>query len=148
MSAKPAWSGRQTGAVVLELALVALLLFMLLVGTVEFGGLMYTSMAVVSAAHAGAQYGAQSVTNSADLAGIEQAARDDANSLPGFTASALRRCQCSAGGSVDCRVTCAGGEQPSIYVEITTRARNNSVIVYTGLPLLSTVRAKAVMRAR
>lgn len=88
------------GNAIIELCLLLPLLFALLIGAVEFGRFAYASIEVSNAAHAGAQYGAQSHATASDNAGMIQAAKNDAADIEGLTvttsaASGASLCVCS-----------------------------------------------------
>jgi Flp pilus assembly protein TadG len=85
----------QRGQSVVEVALMTPLLLLLLVGTIEIGRYAYYGIEVSSAARAGVQYGAQSLADSKDLAGITQAAQKDAPEVSGMDVTATNQCACS-----------------------------------------------------
>jgi len=69
----------ESGDSLVEMALsISLIGLPLLVGTVEMGTMMYGSIEVSNAAHAGAEYGMMSSTYAADSAGIVSAAQGEA----------------------------------------------------------------------
>jgi len=67
----------QSGQSLYEMALLAPLLLTLLLGVIELGRYAYISILVANAARAGAAYGAQSLTHSADATDIAIAATND-----------------------------------------------------------------------
>ncbi len=69
----------ERGSAVVEVAFVFSFMFLPLVaGTAEVGRLVYQSIEVENAAHAGAAYGAQSTTLAASTSGITTAAQEEA----------------------------------------------------------------------
>jgi Flp pilus assembly protein TadG len=69
----------ESGSSLVEVALcVSLVGLPLFVGTVEMGSMMYGSIEVSNAAHAGAEYGMMSATFAADNAGVIRAAQGEA----------------------------------------------------------------------
>jgi Flp pilus assembly protein TadG len=64
----------ETGAALVELALVSFVLVVVMVGTIDLGRVFYTAMVVTNAARAGAMYGAQSVGTSGNTSAMESAA--------------------------------------------------------------------------
>ena len=88
--------GRRTlaecGQSVAEMALITPVLLLLLVGTIEIGGFASYGIEVSNAARAGVQYGAQSLVDSKDAAGIAQAARNDAPELAKMNVNATNSC--------------------------------------------------------
>jgi Flp pilus assembly protein TadG len=131
----------------IELALVTPLALLLLAGVLDFALLLRTSTSLADAARAGAQYGAISVTNSTDIAGMQSAAVNAAPQLTGVTATAVRSCQCSDGSAVSCSGSCAGGRM-LIYVNVTARASSSAIWSYPGLPFSGDTTATAKMRVQ
>ena len=130
-----------------EFALVAPVLLLLLAGVLDYSLALRTAIAVTDAARAGAEYGSVSAANAADIAGMQTAAHNAVPNLTGMTATAVRSCKCSNGSAVSCTGTCASGPM-SIYVEVTTQASALNAFSYPGLSFSGAVSAKAVMRAR
>src|ERR1700740_3820507 len=69
----------QSGQTLLEVAWMLPFLLLLAVGVIKIGRFAYISILVGNAAHAGAIYGAQNLTLSADGPGIKAAALNDFN---------------------------------------------------------------------
>jgi Flp pilus assembly protein TadG len=135
---------QQRGQSLVELALVLPLLLLLLVGVIEIGRFAYYSILVSNAARAGAQYGAQSLTTSADSAGIGIAAKN--NALPTLTVTPTQSCGCSANSLGGCPTgsVCAN---PLVYVEVKAEMRNfSSLFSYPGLPATITLTNTVKMR--
>jgi len=107
----------------LEFALVAPLLLLLLAGVLDFSMLLRTAACAADAARAGTEYGSKSATAAADTAGMQAAALDAAPGVTGMTATATRSCKCSDGSAVSCGGTCASGKM-MIYVRVTTHIPN------------------------
>jgi Flp pilus assembly protein TadG len=140
------------GGALHELALVAPLLALLLLGLTELGRFAYFSILVANAASAGVQYGAQTLETANDSTGMANAAENDAgvgvlNPSPAPTSY----CECypSPGSSFTCPTaapTCTSGNHPVYYVQVTTQGTFSSLFHYPGLPTSVTVSRKAVMR--
>jgi len=62
------------GIALVELTMALPALVLLLVGAADFGRVFYTALELQAAARAGAEYGANNLTNSSDSAGIRTAA--------------------------------------------------------------------------
>ena len=116
---------RTRGQAAVELAFSVPLLIVLLLVVVEAGRICLVAVALSSAARAGVQYGAQSLTTVSDTAGMQNAAKADAPNLTGMTATGSYYCQCSDGSastclSTDCCVqspphVCQGGYQRDLH---------------------------------
>src|SRR5690348_8121211 len=107
------------GSVAVEFALLAPVLAGLAVSAWDFGNCFLESERLASAARAGAQYGIQTAAHATDFAGMQQAARNDANdsdNMLGVTATQV--CSCPGGTSVACTGSCPGVPQPSFYVKL------------------------------
>ena len=86
--------GREDGSALVELALTLPLLVLILAGAVDFARVFYTSIALTSAARAGAQYGSNTLAQTGDLTGMQTTAVNSVNT-PGIAAVATRSCQCA-----------------------------------------------------
>jgi Flp pilus assembly protein TadG len=136
------------GQSVVEIALVTPMLLLLLVGTIEIGRYAYYGIEVSSAARAGVQYGAQSLADSKDLAGITQASRNDAPEVPGMNVTATDQCACSNSPAsfVGCPARgCAPGHA-LVFLRVDTTANIRPLFRYPGLPVAFTARGQAIMR--
>jgi Flp pilus assembly protein TadG len=133
----------RNGQTVLELALLLPLLLLLLVGVVEIGRYAYFDILISNAARAGAQYGAQSLIQAADVNGIRSAAQNDG--LNSMTITAVQQCGCVAGGLGGCP-SGAVCPQPLIYVQVTASNTFNSLFSYPGLPRSMNLSSTVTMR--
>ena len=138
---------RTAGTALVEFAIVAPFLLLLLAGVLDYGMALSTAAAVASAARAGAQYGASSVAHSGDPAGIRAAASNAAPDVKNLTVSSVQSCQCSGGGAVSCAGTCANGKIV-VYVQVTARATSPAIFTYSGLGFTGATSTKASARAQ
>ncbi len=152
----------ERGSVLAEFAIVLPIVLLMIVGAVDFGRLWVLASASANAAHAGAQYGAQSAPLSADMNGILAAATSDLLSsamvqsggdesgmtIADFTITPERYCECSGGADIDCTDTCGGGTKPSVFVRVQIDSTLETIFDYPGLPSDIPVSRVAVMRAR
>ncbi len=113
------------GAAVIEFALIAPVLLLMVVGAIDIGTFIYQKMQLQSAARAGAQFAIQSDASISDSAGIANAAQIASElDFTGVTLTTTQFCACSDGieSAVDtsgsCTGTCAGGEFPGLYVRV------------------------------
>jgi len=134
----------QRGNALLELALFSTALFLLLFGVADFARIFHSSEIVAGAARAGAQFGLLSAADSADLAGMKQAALN--NGPAGMQATAERYCQCpSTGKRVSCTASCEGSA-PNGYVHVTTELPFDTLIRWPGIPGSQTLKGAAILR--
>ena len=135
------------GQAATELALVAPVLAVLLVGTADFARAFYFHQEVIAAARAGAQYGSQSTTTAADTSGISTAALANGTNVPGLTASSSV-CTCGAPPPQTACGTgyCNGANVQSSYITVTASAAFNTLVNYPGIPHTTTMSGTAIMQ--
>jgi Flp pilus assembly protein TadG len=134
------------GQSLIELALVAPLFILLLIGAAEFGRLAYAGIEVSNAARAGVQYGAQSHTTASDNSGMQLAATNDAANIAGVSATATHSCSCADGSSSTCAATDCSASRIIEFVQVNTTATVDPLLYYPGLPHTFTMRGQAIMR--
>ncbi len=141
-----AFTHRQEGSALIELALLLPVFVMLLVGSIDFGRAFYASIEVASAAQAAACYGTQQPS---DLAGMRAAAALDASEINNLTTNVSTGCQCADGSSVQ-----PGCQSPPTsctanivtYVQVTTSSTYSPMLHYPGLPATFNLQGNARMR--
>ena len=144
--------GDDAGQSFVELALIAPIFFLLLLGATEFARLAYANIEISNAARAGVAYGAQSITTASDTPGIRAAATNDGADVTGLSVAATQFCSCSNAAStqVSCSsapTTCsASGARVLNYVQVNTTATVDPLIHYPGLPTTFTLNGQAIMR--
>jgi Flp pilus assembly protein TadG len=131
-----------------EFALIAPLLLLLVAGAVDYSMLMRSAIAVGDAARAGAEFGSLNTTNASNTAGMQSTALNAAPDINGISASAAKVCKCSSGSTVNC----GGGTCPSgpvrTYVQVTVKTTINPIFSYPSLGFTGAVIATATMRAQ
>jgi Flp pilus assembly protein TadG len=136
------------GTALAEMALIAPLLLMLLLGLIEAGKVGDYAIRVANAARAGVQYGAQNEATAGDAQGMQNAATADAQ-YAGITAVAAPTfCACADGTASTCSQGDCATSHRLQWVEVTASG------TYTGLdsplvpPLLRsiTISQTAIMR--
>jgi len=144
----------ESGQTLVEFALVLPLLVLFVIGAVEMGRLVYMSIGVTNAAHAGAQYGCQNTAVAGDVAGMRTAAAADVPDLLGadkgnLTTTASSYCQCSDGSSANSSCTtppaCTGTHLVQ-FVSVSTTASYTPWFPYPGIPSSVTLHGSAVMQ--
>jgi Flp pilus assembly protein TadG len=137
----------ESGASLIELALVMPMLLLFLFGVVDFGRAYFLQLEVAGAADAGATYGSQYAT---DAAGITSAAKLDAPDVPGGVATTSSwGCECSDGTSVT--PSCSSAPSCPInlvyYVTVTTSATYHPLFPWPGIPSPISLSASTTMRS-
>ena len=135
------------GGALVEFALAAPLLLLLLAGVLDYGRALTKATAIANAARIAAQYGSSSPASAVDTTGIRAAAIDSAPGFSGLTVTSLQTCQCSGGSSVSCGGNC-GGAKMLMYVQVTVQATSSAIFSYSGLPFTGNIAAQATMRAQ
>ena len=150
----------------LELAFALPILLVLTAGLIEVGRFAYIAIVVGNAARAGAAYGAQHPTSSADTSGISNAAQKDFNSAtsgaPSNGQSTLNvtsstACGCDNGGTVtsapSCDIniysaagTCSSGAHWVITLTVTASGTYTPLFHYPGISNSFAVSNTAKMR--
>lgn len=139
------------GQAATELALMAPVLSLLLVGGADFARVFYMNQEIVAAARAGAQYGSQSVTTAVDTTGIRAEALANGANVPGIAAnSSYCTCQSPAPtGQVTCATGyCKGANSQANYVTVTTTATFTTLVNYPGIPHVTSLSGTAVMQVQ
>ena len=137
---------RATGQASVELALSVPLLIVLLLVVVEAGRVCVVAVSLSSAARAGVQYGAQSLTTVSDTAGMQNAAKADAPNLTAMTATGSYYCQCSDGTASTCLATDCATSHRLTYVKVITSATYTPIVNWPGIPTSTNLTSQAIMR--
>lgn len=137
----------ETGGALVETALTAPLLTMLILGAAEFARVAYTAIEVTSAAQAGVTYGAQSGLTASDTAGIQWAATHDGGDVKSLTVSTPILGYICSDGSAS---TGASGDCANSHMEETvtvkTQATVDPIMHLPGLPTSYTLYGQAVQK--
>jgi Flp pilus assembly protein TadG len=140
-------AGREQGSAVIELAMMTPLLVLLLLCAFDFGRVFHAAMSVSGAAHAGANYGAQSIIRVMDFTGMENTALQHAPGM-GISASATRICRCAGtAAAVSCTTTCATPPM-RVYASVTATRTFTTAVDYPGIPTPIAITRTAEMRAQ
>ena len=135
------------GQAIAELALIAPLMVLLLIGLVELARYATFSIEVSNAARAGVQYGAQNLVVANDNVAMQNAALADAANLgAGLTATATHFCTCANGTASTCQPTDCSGSHRLVYVQVDTSETFMSMLHYPGVLNSLQIKGHAVMR--
>ena len=163
-------SAGDRGQSMLEFALMAPFLLLLMTGVVELGRVIFYTVAVNHAATAGVDFAAQDATTAQNLNQTQLYATQDAN-FPGTTATATYGCYCDTGAGVSCTYQpggqdCTGsngdscscgtigskcsaaGDQIVECVQVTTKATITPLFHFPALPASYQANGHAVLRVR
>jgi Flp pilus assembly protein TadG len=119
----------ESGQALIEAAILAPALVLLLVGTIDLGRLAEFDTKLAASARAGAQFGAQSLVNAANASGMETAATNEAGA--GFSATATNYCTCPGSTStVTCTAGACAGSHRLLYVSVTVSGTFKPIFKY------------------
>ena len=146
----------ECGGALVEVALTAPMLCVLLVGASEFATLEYDKIEVTNAARAGVAYGSQSSATAADTNGMKSAATNDGSNVAGLHATGTEFWSCSSAPSTQYSSAAAaanacsssGGAHVLNYVQVNTTATVTPSIAVPGLQTSYTLTGVAVMRVQ
>jgi Flp pilus assembly protein TadG len=142
-------TSREDGQSLVELALVAPLFILLLLGSAEFARFAWAAVLTSSAARAGAAFGAQNPGNAVNTGGIQLAAASDSINLSGLTTTSTVLCVCSNGTSIpSCSSSLTYCPAPATiinYVQVNTTSTVTPLGHYPGLPTSFTATGQSIM---
>lgn len=133
------------GQAIAELALIAPLVLILLIGAAEVARYANFSILVANAARAGVQYGSQNLVTATDTAGMQSAAQADAQDA-GMTATASSYCICANGTASTCQSADCPNSHRLTYVKVDTSETYQSMLHYPGITPSLQIKGHAVMR--
>jgi Flp pilus assembly protein TadG len=142
----------ESGTSLVEFALVAPVLILLLVGMIEIGRFAYYAILAANAARAGVAYGAQSVQTADDTTGIKNAVIADGQNLSNWSATNAITVTtlCSVNGGTPTSPCVTGSSGPAAgtvyYVSVQVTGTFKSLLNYPGLPSSLPVSGNAIMR--
>lgn len=150
----------ETGQALVEAAITAPVLFVILMGAAELARATYMAIEVTNAAQAGAEYESQNEftmsdngtnqTNTSSSNGTARAAASDAYNVTGLTTTSSIGYVCSDGSAASTSSTtdptCPNGDAGAIaipYATVTTTAAFDPLIHLPGLPSTFTLSSSA-----
>ncbi len=134
----------ERGTSVVEFAIAAPVMILLVIGLIEMGRYTYFSILAQNAAAAGARYGAQNLQKAKDTTGITNAAVNDAQNLsqwqvtPGWI--------CAQNGAI---ISCPSTTPPPgtfYYVKVQVTGLFHSLMNYPGVPTSMPLSATSIVR--
>jgi Flp pilus assembly protein TadG len=136
----------EAGSSLVEIAFFLPMLLLVLAGVADFGRAYYLAIEVTGAAHAGAVYGAQNVT---DTTGMQNAAKLNSPDVSGLTAAGSWGCECSDGtaSSASCSVTPTCSVNVVYFAKVTTSATYHPIMPWKGISSSMTITGSNTMRS-
>jgi Flp pilus assembly protein TadG len=115
--------GDDAGQAVLEVALFAPFMLVLLMAAIDLGRLSQFDTVLAASARAGAQYGSLNLVNAANTAGMTSAATNEAQGSTAFTVTSSNFCQCyGSTGTVTCTSTACATTHRMLFVKVSVSA--------------------------
>lgn len=138
------------GNVAIEFGFMVPVFILLTLGAVELGRLGTEWSRLTHAAYSGVQYGIKDQANAANIPGMVQAARDDADDATNeLSITARRYCQCpEAAVEVACSATCVDDKFTPMFVEVTATRDLAAIIPYADLPVSYPISVERTGRVR
>ncbi|HLY02461.1 MAG TPA: TadE/TadG family type IV pilus assembly protein [Candidatus Cybelea sp.] len=134
----------ESGTSLIEFALLAPALIMLLVGLIEVGRFAYFGILAAHAAEAGAHYGAQNLETAVQTTSIQNAALADAQNLSQWRVTATTTCT-ESGVTVSCTAS-ASSATIVYFVQVHVTGAFTSLLKYPGIPNQIPVSSTATAR--
>ncbi|HEY0394560.1 MAG TPA: TadE/TadG family type IV pilus assembly protein [Candidatus Elarobacter sp.] len=134
------------GQAIAELALIAPLLILLVIGLIEVGRFAELSILVGNASRAGVQYGAQNLVTALDNTGMQNAATADGQNVSGLTATASHFCTCADGSASTCLPTDCAASHRLVYVQVDVTGTFTSLVRFAHVSPSITIPGRAVLR--
>jgi Flp pilus assembly protein TadG len=140
-------SRSESGASLVEFAILLPVMVFLLMGVIEIGRYTYYAILAANAARAGAQYGSQNTTTADDIAGMTSAAVADEGSVPQFSPSPSPLCSVSGGTPTTCSFSGTGAPTNTVYyVQVVVTGTFSTLFHYPGIPNNIPITGSATMR--
>lgn len=136
---------REDGNAMVELAVVAPFLILMMLGSFEIGRYLDYSIKLGNAARAGVQYGSLNIAAASNFTAMENAATNDSNGIT-FTPKASNFCTCADGTASTCQPTDCASSHIVEYVKLVATGSITSVFNAPGIPASANVKATAIMR--
>lgn len=132
------------GTAIVEFALIAPLLMLLLAAILDFALLLRTATCVSNAVRVGAEYATGVTPALLDLNTVASQAKQSSPNVP-MNATAVKVCKCGDGSTVICPGSCASGSV-RIYLQVNAQATAHTVFDYSGLHFSGVTGAQASLR--
>jgi Flp pilus assembly protein TadG len=143
---RPNFVSSEAGNSLVETGLFLPLLLLLLMGVADFGRAYYLAIEVAGAAHAGAVYGAQNIT---DTTGMQNAAKLNSPDVSGLVATGSWGCECSDGtaSSASCSITPTCSVNVVYYAKVTTTVTYHPIMPWKGINSSMILTGSTTMRS-
>jgi hypothetical protein len=115
-------------------------------GVADFGRAYYLAIEVAGAAHAGAVYGAQNIT---DTTGMQNAAKLNAPDVSGLAATGTWGCECSDGtaSSASCTITPTCSVNVVYYAKVIATVTYHPIMPWKGINSSMVLTGSTTMRS-
>jgi Flp pilus assembly protein TadG len=136
----------EAGNSLVETGIFLPMLLLLLMGVADFGRAYYLAIEVAGAAHAGAVYGAQNIT---DTTGMQNAAKLNSPDVSGLVATGSWGCECSDGtaSSASCTSTPTCSVNVVYFAKVTTTVTYHPIMPWKGINSSMVLTSSTTMRS-
>ena len=136
----------EAGTSLVETGFFLPLLLLLLMGVADFGRAYYLAIEVAGAAHAGAVYGAQNIT---DTTGMQNAAKLNSPDASGLVATGTWGCECSDGtaSSASCNITPTCSVNVVYYAKVIATVTYHPIMPWKGINSSMVLTGSTTMRS-
>jgi Flp pilus assembly protein TadG len=139
--------GCPDGSAALEFAVIAPMLVVAIVGTVDLGVGLYQSMQVQNAAQAGAVYAATHSFSAANISTVVSSATNSSSVAASPAPAQFCGCASNAGVAANaCNASCPAGAVAGTYVSVNAQASYSPLLPYPFLPSTMTLSAQSIVR--
>ncbi len=140
---------RRKGSVMIEFALLAPLLMLMMAGAADFARVLYHAITVINSSEVGSLFGSQSNVYSVGHTQINHLAELDAGDLEGVSSTSSIYCDCPDGVEVDCQEGfCPGYGLPRLYSRTLVQQTFEPMIPWPGIPNPVVVAKETFIRAQ
>ena len=137
--------GKSRGVASVEMALMAPVLILFLLGMIDLSRAAVVAIRVVSAASVAAQYGAQGPGAAVQEDAILAVAQEDSG-LDSLTVTTTSFCKCSDGSASTCQATDCASSRLVEYIQVDAQAPWQPVFAYPGIPTTVNLSSTAIVQ--
>jgi Flp pilus assembly protein TadG len=140
-------SRAEAGGAGVEFAVIAPMLVLAIVGTVDLGLGLYQNMQVQNAAQAGAVYATSHTFSAASISAVVSAATKSSSVTASPAPAKFCGCASNAGVAANaCSASCPAGAIAGTYISVNAQASYSPLLPYPFLPGTLTLSAQSIVR--
>ena len=142
--------GNEGGNITIEMALVYTMMAVMILGSVDFGRLLFEQIRMEQLARTGAQVALRGQTYAIDLEQITTAVITAHNDVDNpVEVTAINYCECPGGGGTSpCDEECVDEVVPNLFMQVTVSRTYEFILGVPGFDPIVPLSATATVRAR